>query len=126
MVALQAHRGRMADEGQPTGHDDLIFPSRRGGWTRRPTFNKSFHQILSRTGLPDIRPHDLRHTHASLLLAAGVNPKVVSERLGHATIVVTLGIYSHVMPGLQEQAADAIATALSEPTTAPEGQKRGA
>ncbi len=52
-------------------------------------------------GLPAIRLHDLRHTHATLLLAAGVPVKLVSERLGHATATITLGIYAHVMPGMQ-------------------------
>ena len=49
--------------------------------------------------------HDLRHTHASLLLQQGVHPKVVSERLGHANIQITLDTYSHLLPGLQEAAA---------------------
>ena len=56
-------------------------------------------------GLPQIRFHDLRHTHASLLLAAGVHPKVVQERLEHSTITITLDLYSHVAPGKQEDAA---------------------
>ena len=52
-----------------------------------------------------LRQHDLRHTHASLMLAQGVHPKIVSERLGHANIGITLDTYSHVVPGLQEAAA---------------------
>jgi integrase len=52
-----------------------------------------------------IRLHDLRHTHATLLLAAGIPVKVVSERLGHASATITLGIYAHVMPAMQAQAA---------------------
>jgi integrase len=54
------------------------------------------------------RLHDLRHTHATQLLKAGVHPKVVSERLGHASIGITLDTYSHVMPGMQEEAAEKI------------------
>lgn len=61
--------------------------------------------MLVSAGLPDIRVHDLRHSHASLLLASGVNPKVVQERLGHASITLTLQTYSHVIPSLQEEAA---------------------
>jgi integrase len=57
-------------------------------------------------GLPEIRFRDLRHTHASLLLAAGVHPKVVQERLGHSQISLTLDTYSHVIPSLQTEAAD--------------------
>jgi integrase len=56
-------------------------------------------------GLPHIRLHDLRHTHATLLLKSGIHPKIVSERLRHAGIGITLDTYSHVVPGLQEKAA---------------------
>jgi integrase len=59
----------------------------------------------TRFGLKVIRLHDARHTHASLMLKQGVHPKIVQERLGHATIAVTLDTYSHVAPGLQEAAA---------------------
>ncbi len=52
-----------------------------------------------------LRLHDLRHTHATLMLKSGVHPKIVSERLGHATVAFTLDTYSHVVPGLQEAAA---------------------
>ena len=59
--------------------------------------------------LPTIRLHDLRHTHATLALQAGVHPKVVSERLGHATVSITLDTYSHAIPAMQEEAAALIA-----------------
>ncbi len=59
--------------------------------------------------LPEIRLHDLRHTHATLALRAGIHPKVVSERLGHATVAITLDTYSHAIPALQEEAAERIA-----------------
>lgn len=65
---------------------------------------KHFKDILTQADLPPIRAYDLRHTCASLLLASGVNPKVVSERLGHSTIVLTMDTYSAVLPGLQEEA----------------------
>jgi integrase len=60
----------------------------------------------------EIRFHDLRHTHATQLLKAGVHPEVVSERLGHASIRITLDTYSHVMPGMQEDAAEKIDAGL--------------
>ncbi|MFC2005196.1 site-specific integrase [Chloroflexota bacterium] len=66
----------------------------------------AFRRITNKAGLKDLRIHDLRHTHASLMLTAGVHPKVFSERLGHANIGITLDIYSHVLPGLQEAAAE--------------------
>ena len=62
--------------------------------------------------------HDLRHTHASHLLAAGVNPRVVSERLGHSSVSFTLDTYGHVMPGQQADAAAAVAALLTAGSTA--------
>ncbi|MEE8608915.1 MAG: tyrosine-type recombinase/integrase [Nitrospiraceae bacterium] len=61
--------------------------------------------MAGRTGLPRMRFHDLRHTSATLLLAQGVHPKVVQEILGDGTVSLTLDTYSHVIPGLQEEAA---------------------
>ena len=58
--------------------------------------------------MPDMRFHDLRHSAATILLAAGVHPKVVQERMGHGSIVMTMNIYSHVLPSMQEGAADKI------------------
>ena len=58
--------------------------------------------------MPHLTVHGLRHAHATLLLESGVNPKVVSERLGHATIATTMDVYSHVLPGIQEAAALAL------------------
>ena len=63
--------------------------------------------------LPAIRPYDLRHTHATLLLAAGENEKVVSERLGHPSVALTLDTYSHVLPDMQQGAADRMEQLLS-------------
>jgi len=60
---------------------------------------------VRRLGLQGVRFHDLRHTHATLMLKEGIHPKIVSERLGHSTIGITLDTYSHVTPGLQEAAA---------------------
>jgi integrase len=62
---------------------------------------------LVRAGLPHVRFHDLRHAHATLMLLQGVHPKVVSERLGHASIGITLDTYSHVLPEMQAEAARA-------------------
>ena len=63
---------------------------------------------MKRSLLPVIRLHDLRHTHATLALQAGIHPKVVSERLGHANVGITLDIYSHVSPHMQPDAAEKI------------------
>jgi integrase len=72
-------------------------------------FSRWFEQHARRAGLPRIRLHDLRHSYASAALSAGVPAKVISERLGHATIAVTMDIYSHVLPGLDREAADSVA-----------------
>ena len=69
------------------------------------TVTHAFGKILTAAGLPHVRLHDLRHTHATIMLRAGVHPKVVSERLGHSSIRITLDTYSHVLPGLQKAAA---------------------
>ncbi len=71
--------------------------------------SKSFQDVVANLNVQRIRLHDVRHTWASLALLEGVNPKVVSERLGHGTVSFTLDVYSHVMPGLQEDAAATVA-----------------
>lgn len=88
---------------------DLVFSQRKGGpINKNNLLNRSFKPLLKRAGLPAIRFHDLRHTSATLALGAGIHPKIVQERLGHATIAMTLDTYSHVMPTLQKEAAQAL------------------
>jgi integrase len=65
----------------------------------------AFARTAKAAGLSGVRFHDLRHAHATIMMANGVHPKIVSERLGHASITITLDTYSHVLPGLQEAAA---------------------
>ncbi len=79
---------------------------------RRSVTNHRFKPLLKRAGLPQIRFHDLRHTCATLLLGRNVNPKIVSEMLGHATIAITLDTYSHVLPNMQDHAVKAMEDAL--------------
>jgi integrase len=76
--------------------------------------SRAFDALVAEHGLPRIRFHDLRHTHATLLLKAGVPPKVVSERLGHASPGFTLNVYQHVLPGMQAAAAEIFDDLLSE------------
>jgi integrase len=112
--ALVEHRKRMMIEGLAGA--DRLFCNVDGGPLRRSDFHRrSFKPLLRRAGLPNIRFHDLRHTSASLMLSQGVHPKVVQERLGHSQISVTLDVYSHVMPGMQRDAADRLG-ALLKPT----------
>jgi len=70
------------------------------------TVTATWIKIVRRAGYPGVRFHDIRHSHASLLLTQGVHPKIVQERLGHSSIQITLDTYSHIMPGLQRAAAD--------------------
>ncbi len=108
---LQA-RARLA-AGAAWQASDLVFTNSLGGPVSRTSLRRVFHELLDRAGAPRIRLHDLRHTMATLMLAVGEHPKVVSERLGHATVGVTLDTYSHVLPGLQAAAADRLAATLS-------------
>ena len=85
--------------------DDLVFSKPDGKPLDPSIITRTFRKIIKRAGLPSLRFHDLRHTHASLMLKQGIHPKIVSERLGHSSIGITLDTYSHVMPGLQEAAA---------------------
>ena len=89
---------------------DLDLVCDRGdGSPRHPdTLSSGWYSFLKRSGLPHVRFHDLRHGHATLLLLARVHPKVVSERLGHASVGITLDLYSHVLPSMQSEAAAAI------------------
>ena len=83
----------------------LIFTTSSGKPISPRNFIRHFKQTVQNLGIPDLSPHSLRHSHASLLLASGVNPKIVQERLGHSSITLTLNTYSHVIPSLQEEAA---------------------
>jgi integrase len=88
--------------------NDLVFPSTRGTPMDQRNLSREFKALLARTELPDIRFHDLRHTCATLMLMGGTNPKIAAERLGHSDISITLRTYSHAMPGLQQEAAEAL------------------
>ena len=87
----------------------LVFCNEDGSALHPSRFTRRFVTACERAGVPKIRLHDLRHTWATLALQAGIHPKVVSERLGHATTSITLDIYSHVQPELDSHAATAVA-----------------
>ena len=84
----------------------LVFVHPDGRWLHPDWVGERFRRITAVAGLPAIRLHDLRHTHATLLLRWGYNPKVVSERLGHHSVAFTLDTYAHVVPGMQQEAAE--------------------
>ena len=114
--ALREHRAGQAEERLRLGPDytdnGLIFARYDGNFWDPDSFSSSFSAIVRKSELPYVNFHALRHSHATILLKQGINPKVVSERLGHAKVGTTLDIYSHVLPGMQEEAAQRIDTAL--------------
>ena len=118
LEALRNHLERQLREIDQAGdlwHENgLIFATESGDFLNRHYITMHrFKPLLKRAELPQIRFHDLRHTCATLLLLKNVNPKVVSEMLGHATIAITLDTYSHVLPNMQNEAAAAMEDALT-------------
>jgi integrase len=113
VAALRRHRAHQLEHKLAVGaryqDSGLVFTWPDGAPIHPLRFSRWFEQHARRAGLPKIRLHDLRHSYASAALAAGVPAKVISERLGHATIAVTMDIYSHVLPGLDREAADTVA-----------------
>jgi len=113
---LKSHRARQAEELLRLGirpHEDSFVVAQYDGRPLQPrSLTHEWMRLIKKTALPRIRFHDLRHTHASQMLAAGVHPKIASERLGHSTIGITLDLYSHVMPGMQADAAEQVDAAI--------------
>ena len=102
--------------GKQLADDDFVFCRLDRSPLNPNAVTVAFSKIVRRMSIPRVRLHDLRHTHATLMLKAGIHPKIVSERLGHANVGITLDIYSHVLPGLQEAAAERFDTLLEEKT----------
>ncbi len=114
--ALRSHRARQAEEKLRAGlYEDqsLVFSGAGGGFINPSNLRqRSFIPLLERAGLPKITFHDLRHTCASLLFQRNVHPKHVQDLLGHASVAITLDTYSHMLPGMGGEAADAMGDAL--------------
>jgi integrase len=106
----QEDRRRIAKRWADSG---LVFTNRTGGGLEQGVVERALVQALADAGLPRGRVHDLRHTTASVLLAAGTHPKVVQDLLGHSTITLTLDTYSHLTQPLHEQAAQTIDALLT-------------
>lgn len=100
-----------ADEG-------LVFHQPDGACLRPGAVSAVFVRRVQRAGLPRLTLKGLRHTWATLALERGIHPRVVQERLGHSTIAITLGIYSHVSPTLHDEAAEIVADLVLPPTRA--------
>ncbi len=116
VAALRTHRAKQAEQRLSIGplyeDGDLVCASPDGRPWPPDSFSTAFASTVRRSSFKHFRFHDLRHSHATQLLKAGVHPKVVSERLGHSGIGITLDTYSHVMPGMQEDAAERIDASL--------------
>ncbi|MGD9997504.1 MAG: tyrosine-type recombinase/integrase [Ilumatobacteraceae bacterium] len=111
---LMQWRRRLDRNGLPCGPDDWMFCNAAGRFLNPESISQLFERIVQRNGLPRIRFHDLRHTHASLLVADGTAIKVVSERLGHAHPAFTMHTYQHVLPGMSAAAAERFATLVAD------------
>ena len=113
---LRQHRMRQAEEllrvGVRQSKETMIASQFDGSPLQPRSLTHEWMRLILRTTLPRIRFHDLRHAHATHLLASGVHPKVASERLGHSKVGITLDLYSHVLPGMQEDAAARVDEAL--------------
>jgi integrase len=115
--ALRSHRARQAEEklraAAPYQDRGLVFAGQHGGIINPSNLrNRSFTPLLKKADLPRITFHDLRHTCASLLFQRNVHPKLVQDLLGHASVAITLDTYSHMLPGMGGEAANAIVEAL--------------
>ncbi|MCP4383140.1 MAG: site-specific integrase [Hyphomicrobiales bacterium] len=115
VASLRSHRARQAQDRLLVGDawddsNDLVFTNPDGTPVHPDRWTRQFKRHVKDLGLPELRgPHSLRHTWATLALEAGVHPKIVSERLGHSTIAITLDTYSHVVEGMDADAANTVA-----------------
>lgn len=109
VAALRTHKRLQAERrlllGEAWQAHDLVIEVGDGSPMHPNLLTQAFARLATRRGFDGVRFHDLRHAHATLMLVRGVHPKVVSERLGHAGIAITLDTYSHVIPNLQAEAA---------------------
>ena len=115
VAVLKAWRRQQLEQKMSTGHrgnDEFVFTHLGGGPIHPDLFSQSWQRLMRDSELRTIRLHDLRHTHATILLKAGVPVKVVSERLGHSSPAFTMTVYQHVLPGMQADAAAAFSAAV--------------
>jgi integrase len=132
VAALRMHRKRQAEERLAAGpawtERDLIFPTRVGTpMSGTNLLKRSLRPLLSKAGLPPVTFHELRHTFATFHLASRERPKVIQEILGDSSIKTTMDTYSHVIPGMQEDAARRLSGLLfgSEPVSSPSNGEGG-
>ena len=115
MAMLRRHRRHQLEQRMASGRrgdDGFVFARPDGSPVHPDLISQTFQRFMVQIDLPKIRLHDLRHTHATILLQQNVHPKVVSERLGHSSIAFTMTVYQHVMPGMQAEAAATFGAAV--------------
>ena len=116
LEALKEHRVRQLEAKLKAGASwqdhDYVFCTLKGTYIRPNHVVDEFKKLLKKAGLPSIRLHDLRHSAATLLLNLGIHPKVVQELLGHTQISITMDVYSHVLPSMQQDAMGKLNEAL--------------
>ena len=127
LEVLRQHRMRQAEVRQAAGlrweEHDLVFCNGYGKFISPPKLRENFAKLLRDSGLPRMRFHDLRHSSATLLLAMGIHAKVVQELLGHSNIAITLGVYSHVLPSMQQDAVEKMSNLFTQQDNRSEGNK---
>ena len=126
---LRRHKLRQAEEmlrlGARQSNDSYVVAQIDGAPLKPNSLTHEFARFIAGSKLPRIRFHDLRHSHATHLLASGVHPKIAQERLGHATVAITLDLYSHVLPGMQADAASRVDEALRQALDKHRGAAKG-
>jgi integrase len=124
VAALRAQRTRQLEERLLLGHGyedhDLVFARADGRPLNPEHVTRVFSSLVRGSGLKKVTLHDLRHTHATLALAEGINTLVVSERLGHSSMAVTAELYQEVTPNIEDDAARRIAAAVLEAREQPD------
>lgn len=116
ITTLKSHKAKQNEDkllaGKAYDNKDLVFCNSLGNPIDPRNFTEQFEGLLKQANLPRVRFHDMRHSHATMLLMLNEHPKVVQERLGHSTIAMTLDTYSHILPGMQEKATEKVSQAL--------------
>ncbi|MGG3578542.1 site-specific integrase [Bacillus nitratireducens] len=116
LMALQEHLQKISEEKERYGEGyndyDLVCPTYNGNPCDFRSLTQLWKKLIKKSEIPDIRFHDLRHTRVTIMLKQSIHPNIVSVRLGHKRVGITLKTYSHVVPGLQETAVDQFANEL--------------
>jgi integrase len=118
MDELRSHRLKQAEWmlqlGVRIDQDHHVITREDGRPLQPRSLTHAFVKFVRRHNLQRVRLHDLRHSHATHMLAAGVHPKIAQERLGHSSVSVTIDLYSHVLPGMQAEAVSRVDAAMQD------------